>query len=56
MLWGMTGFEDAETDRPMFKGKSTTSPVDGSPFKYESPARGRRNHTISQVYIILYIF
>jgi hypothetical protein len=29
-----SGFEDEEQDRVQFEGQATTSPVDGTPFKY----------------------
>jgi len=30
VLWGTTEYEETESDRPAFRGKHTTSPVDGS--------------------------
>lgn len=35
--WGMTTFEDEETERPEFDGEEIESPVDGSKIRYFSP-------------------
>lgn len=34
MMWGMTGFEEAEPDRPEFEGELVPSPVDGESSTY----------------------
>lgn len=34
MMWGMSGFEKEEDDRPEFEGVDTLSPIDGEDYKH----------------------
>ena len=52
---GMVGFEDAERDRPDFKGKMINSYIDGSSVKHFPSARRTFLVTISSIVITIAI-
>ena len=38
MMWGVTGYESLEQDRPQFEGENIHSPITNKPYKYFSRA------------------
>ncbi|GLE09917.1 hypothetical protein PINS_up021856 [Pythium insidiosum] len=53
--WGMTSFEDEETERPEFVGEEIISPIDGSRIRYFSPQSRFRRIMGSLLFIFVLI-
>ena len=49
MKWGVIGSEEAEQERPEFKGKNITSPIDGSNILYFPRSEQRKRNFIVNV-------
>lgn len=55
MKWGMVGFEEAEQNRPQFKGEKMLSPISGKPALYFSRVERFYRSLFSQSIVILMV-
>jgi hypothetical protein len=52
LRWGMTGFEETESERPAFEGTVVKSPIDGKPTRYYSPWKRWRKSVNSYLVVL----
>ncbi|CAE7662482.1 Ano6, partial [Symbiodinium microadriaticum] len=55
MMWGTSGFEAEEQDRPQFEGVITPSPITGKPHLYFSRGEKAKRASYSMVVILAFI-
>lgn len=55
LLWGMSGFQHDEPDRPEYEGLETTSAVDGSKTLFFPPRKERLRFNITMSVVVVYV-